>query len=420
MLLIKMPIKIRFEEKEEIKQIRYDLIGLNKNPFHPDPDPPDPPKVFADYRKFWNKTITKITLVVRRGYNQNLILFANYGRGKSHIIKFLRSKINSVEIPGIAFVANVPQSLRFRDLYKELITSVNKDLLIRMLKPDKIKNLSGRLGKDVESALNFLFKKDKTDLAWRWLRGDSTYSDERWTISVKNKLERDDEICLSALLALVEALIKSDSKIIFVGLDEVETAKTRIPSESRSTEKLLELFRRFVDEVPSNVFFLLAATEEWRRVWNRFGPLVSRFPAYDIETIDNISKIEEYKLFVLEYLESERIDDEKIWNEIGTIHKEKKGSMSKEQLKESGFSDEEYEELVKKRKLSMEYLLFPFTDDGIEKLFEITGGLPRNIVKSCHFLIEKSIEQAYDMKSVITIDKNFVLEHESDIKPLLL
>jgi len=109
-----MPTKIKFEE-EEIKPIRYDLIGLNKNPFHPGPSPPDPPKVFAEYREVWDKIKGKISLVRTRGYNQNLILFADYGRGKSHIIKFLKSQINSGSSNGIAFIANVPQSLKFSD-----------------------------------------------------------------------------------------------------------------------------------------------------------------------------------------------------------------------------------------------------------------------------------------------------------------
>jgi hypothetical protein len=414
-----MPMKIKFQEKKEIKQTRYNLIGLSRNPFHPDPDPPDAPKVFAEYRKVWNKISTKISLAKTRGYNQNLILFANYGRGKSHILKFLRSQINSGDIRGIAFFALVPQSLRFSDLYKGLITSVNKSLLMERLKLDKIKDLRGQLGEDIESALKCLFNQDKSPLAWRWLQGSSTYSDERTWISVKNKLERNDEDCLSAFLALVDALIKSDNNLVFVGIDEIETAKARSPSEARSTEKLLELFRRFVDEVKSNVFFILAATEEWQAVWNMFGPLVSRFPSYDIETLEPISKINEFRLFVLEYLESERVDQEAIWNKINEAHQDKKSFVSKEQLRDSGVPDEEIDELFEKRRSYKEYLLFPFTDDGIEKLFEITRGLPRNIVRSCHFLIEKSVEQVSDIGSVKAINRDFVLANKSEIEPLI-
>lgn len=412
-----MPTKIKFEEKEEIKPIRYDLVGLNKNPFHSDPSPPDSPKVFAEYREVWKKIMTKISLVRTRGYNQNLILFANYGRGKSHIIRFLRSQINS-STNGIAFIANTPQSLKFSDLYKSLITSIDKNLLMQRIRPEKLTSLCGQLGKDIESALKSLFKTEKSELAWRWLQGLSTYSYERLEISVKSKLERGDEICLSALLGIFDAIKKSGNVLIFLGIDEVETAKTRTPSESRNTEKLLELFRRFIDEAHSNVFFLLAATEEWQKIWNQFGPLVSRFPSYDIETLNPISKISEYRLFILEYLESERKDDA-TWSKGLEIYQDKKGCMTKEQLKESGVSYEEINELFERRKSSIEHLLFPFADDGIDKLFKITGGLPRNIVKSCHLLIEKSVERASDFKGIEVIDEEFVLEHESEIKPLI-
>jgi len=413
-----MPKKLDFEE-EEPGEIRYDLIGLNRNPFHPDPDPPDPPRVFAEYRKIWSKINTKISLVRKRGYNQNLMLFGDYGRGKSHIIKFLRSQINSRGSHGIAFIANVPQSLRFSDLYKVLITSVDKNLLMERIKPTEAKALPGRLGKDIESALKCLFKSEKSELAWRWLQGSVTYSEERWEISVKNKLEKDDEICLSALVALFEALVKSGIKLIFLGIDEVETAKTRYASETRSTEKLLELFRRLIDEVQSNIFFLLAATEEWFKVWGRFGPLVTRFPPYDIESLDPISEIEEYKLFILEYLESERVDDKEIWNRIRRTHQGKTSSVSREQLQESGVPNDEIDELFEKRKQTREYLLFPFTDEGVATLFEMTKGSPRNIVRSCHFLIEKTIEQAMDIESVEAIDRDFVLKYKSEILPLL-
>ena len=414
-----MPVEMKYEDKEETKRIQYNLVGLNKNPFHPDPDPPDPPKVFAEYRKVWNKIITKISLVRTRGYNQNLMLFGDYGRGKSHIIKFFRSRINSRGIQGIAFIANVPQSLRFSDLYKNLITSVDKNLLMERIKLGSINNLRGRLGKDVESALKCLFKSEKSELAWRWLQGSLTYSEERLWISVKHKLERDDEVCLSALIAVFDALIKSGCKLIFVGIDEVETAKTRYASESRSTERLLEQFRRFIDEVPSNIFFLLTATEEWLKVWSRFGPLVSRFPPYDIETLATISGIDEYKLFILEYLESERIDRAEVWSRICEIHQDKKSSMSTKQLQDSDVPTEEISKLLEKRRLLQEHLLFPFTDDGVIALFEITGGLPRNIVKSCHFLTEKSVEEADDISSVKAIDRAFIDKYVLEIKPLL-
>jgi len=415
-----MPTKIRLEEKKEIEQIRYELVGLKKNPFHPDPDPPDLPTVFAEYRKVWDKISSKISLVRTKGYNQNLILFANYGRGKSHIIKFLRSQLNSSEMQGIAFISNLPQSLSFSDLYKRLITSVEKNVLMERIKPDKIENLHGQIGKDMESALKCLFDPNKSGLAWQWLQGVSTYADERLGISVKSKIERGDELCLTALLALFDALIKSNIKIIFVGIDELETAKTRTTGESRDTERLLELIRRFIDEVQSNVFLLLAATEEWQKVWNRFGPLVSRFPSYDIETLEPISDIEEYKLFILEYLESERVDDVKVWKETCEMNKDQKSQITKEQLLKSGVSDIEIDELYSKRESLEEYLLFPFTDDGIVQLFKITGGLPRNVVKSCHFLIEKSVEQASDVNPVNVINAKFVLTSGPEIKPLLL
>ena len=412
-----MPTKLDLEE--EPREMRYDFVGLNRNPFHPDPDPPDPPKVFAEYRKIWSKINTKISLVRKRGYNQNLMLFGDYGRGKSHAIKFLRSQINSGATHGIAFIANVPQSLRFSDLYNTLITSINKNLLMEKIKPGKAEGLPGRLGKDMESALKCLFKPEKSELAWRWLQGSVTYSGERQRIPVMNKLDRGDEICLSALVALFEALVKSGVKLIFVGIDEVETAKTRYASETRSTERLLESFRRLIDEVQSNIFFLLAATEEWYKVWSRFGPLVTRFPSYDIHHLDEISKIEEYKLFILDYLDSERVDEDEIWNKIREKHQEKTSSMSREQLQESGLSDDEIYELVEKRKSMRDYLLFPFTDEGVYALFEMTKGLPRNIVRSCHYLIEKAIEQASDIDSVKTIDRDFVLKHEPEILPLV-
>ncbi len=45
----------------------------------------------------------------------------------------------------------------------------------------------------------------------------------------------------------------------------------------------------------------------------------------------------------------------------------------------------------------------PFTTDAIDRIFEITGGFPREVIKVCDKLIKESAE-----KNIFTIDRNFI------------
>jgi len=392
----------------------YAFLGLKKNPFHPSSHPPENVKIIADYSEIYYKIQEKLNWVVSRDYNEKIIIFGSYGQGKSHILRATYNIIKDEDVKSVLFYTHLPIDLRFRTLYnKLLVENLDQSKIKDIFQNGKPTSLSGPLGADVLTALNCILDDKKSDTAWKWLRGSPTYSHERNDIDVSIKLDRNDEYCVSALLALVEAFVLAGVDIIYFGIDEVETAKTSTPSDARKTEQLLSLFRRLIDGFKSKTLFMLASTSEWGIVWTGFGALYSRFPESDTIVIPYVEKIETMKVFVFDFLYPSR-DDSNI-TEIRKKLKLDDFSLTEKDLLESKVRREDIEDLKKDTKL-LEIGVYPFSRKSLESLLEISEKLPRNIVKSCHLLIEKLVElKKSDPEKIYYINDKFLSDHKDEL-----
>lgn len=396
-----MPKELIPRKKPEA-DIALKILGLKANPFHADPDPTEPPRTFADFRETWKILMDKVSTVISRGYNQRLVVFGRYGSGKSHVLRFLNNRIGSNysrrDDRGIGFYSPIPLSMKFSDLYTSFIRSLSKERLAFLYNLPSEKKLEIPIKNELQNALKYLGKDGPEDeIAWRWICALPTYAEERWKIGVTLKPERKDQLCLTIFVSLLKLLLEKDVKIIFIGIDELEKLRTYTTWERRLTQNLLENFRQLIDSFPERVFFALAATSEWERVFNSYGAFSSRFSSNEkcVLKIFRNKKMAEFKLFIFEYLDLERTEKEMIISLSAKAESgEKVSRLSEDEIKEANVTDDvDLRYLKSWQNESREILLYPFSSEALRQVLEISQGFPRRIIQISNLLIENAIDE---------------------------
>lgn len=380
----------------------FQLLLLENNPFHPDPDPTKPPKTFADFRDVWKLVTGKVNTLLQTGFNQRLALIANNGYGKSHILRFLAADIDTIfqkqDFMGISFYTNLPLSRRFRDLYGQLVESVGFQKLLWVY------NQEGHFDKptytieynELLKALLNLKDEQKYEKAWKWLIAKPTLAEERRDIGVNSQLHRDDDACLKILISIQEFLISKKIQIIFIGIDELERLGISTSRERRQTENIFEYFRNMIDLFPNKVFFTIAGTLDWDDAFSQHGALRTRFGIDEVKYLEDFSTKSEldYKLFILEYLDiaREKISKRKIRSMLSMVSEiETVDYIDKKDFVEMNI-EEEYDYFKKKYEFKKKIYLYPFTSDCLKILKAASYNLPRNIVTNCNKLIQKKYD----------------------------
>lgn len=402
-----MPKELIPQKKPEAENA-LKTLGLKANPFHADPDPTEPPRTFADFRDVWIMLEDKVNTAISRGYNQRLMIFGSYGSGKSHILRFLAHQIGSSyshqDNRGISFYGAIPLTMRFSDLYTSFIKSISKEKLV-FLRNLSFKKGASPINEELKNALSHLGKDDsKDEIAWRWICALPTYTDERLNIGVTTKLEKNDQACLSMLVSLISLLLEKDVKIVFIGIDELERLRTLSASERRSTQNFLEYFRQLIDLLPQRVFLVLAGSNEWERVFTGYGAFSSRFSMNEKCYLKSFKEknMAEFKLFIFEYLDIERIKKDEFFASFGSFQsKEKIAGLSDSEFKDAGVSDKnDLQYLNSWEDSSKEIRLYPFSSDALEYILNLSRGVPRSIIQICNLLIERAIDELTALKQM--------------------
>lgn len=386
-----------------LSKIDYSRFHLVFNPFPAVGIPEEIPATTADRAEI----LDRFKEVLRQGLFQNrstvTVLTGEYGAGKSHLLKYLKYRINTQLLTSKdralgVYVKSVGRG--FRDLYLYFIDDVGRDFLtgcsaelIRsyLVKADEDgsryiydRSLAGKhpLSKGVEEFLKIarfkdlfhniaksyevvrnkdvlksfltLAHPDYAPVAWRWLIGERLDKAEQELLDVEGNIE-DSKEAQSALQAIVSLFLASGIKSVALLLDEFENF-TLIPRISR--ERYMDDVRHFIDDNPAGIALIIAATPfAYKELSDPPSALTRRLAgnAFELKFF-NQSDIEE---LITRYLQ------------IGRRYKAVPSSTLE------GHPQTTPE-------------IYPFTKDGIKRIDERTRGLVSSVVNVCRESIDKA------------------------------
>ena len=216
-------------------------------------------------------------------------------------------------------------------------------------------------------AILHLAHPDYSAIAWRWLLGENLTSDERKVIRVEENIS-DVSIAEVIFQDVIDLLISSGHKSIVLLIDEFENF-TLIPKNQR--DRFMDGMRHFIDNNPKSLYLIFTTTPfAWTELTEVTTALTRRLAGNEYEL--KFFNEKDIKELIIRYLKLVRKDQElpKIANEYET--------------------DE---------------LIFPFTEDSIKKLYELSEGLVSSVIKYCRKSIDYSIESKIPIIDSKVIEK---------------
>lgn len=384
----------------EIKR-DYSKYGLTKNPFPYAGIPEDNPEFCID-REIELEKIQECIGVSLGGSSTHLALIGNYGNGKTHILKYVRSEINKQltlsEFKAAAgFVINPGQS--FADIYRnfmhdlgidffkravwriigKIVISANKhdvfykkvrrlSKILRELqkKPEMVKKyveeghilLPAILGEarkilmstvksvDIVNAFLQLVMDENYLLAWKWISGELTLHEQRKQIGVVTNIDKDHR-ALDAFLNIKSILRIAGIKLICVLIDEFENLESlSLPQK----QNLLNSIRHLIDLNPNGLCIIIACTPEtWKSIIKEYHAFSERiFKEVLLKPLNE----QTIKRFIAEYLNHYKGDQN--------------------------------------ANIEFNPPLYPFTEDAINLILKASQGNVRRILSLCNLALDSA------------------------------
>jgi len=401
---------------------------FTRNPFPPIPIAEEEPRIFIDREKVIKaiSDVTKETFITKK--SQTLLLQGLFGSGKSHTLKYVKSKINSQlatqpKSKGIAVYVQSPGS-DIRHFYSNIVEDLGLNFLqmqsYRLIwnflkdKPHLIDdnffdeglkrktrtllssggdeflflrenfNRSGVRVLDVYESIKQEFEpkmafgdvltaflnltnEDNAFLAWRWLLAENLKSDERNELRVSKNFEDGNDV-LKGFNTLKTLLAITGFDTIFILVDEFEKISELHPLPK---SRYFDDFRHFIDLNPGGVCLILCVTPAgWAEIQSGGHPLARRLMVnvYWLEPFD----LEKTASLINAYIAIER-------EQFTSNQKIKKEDLYK-QMKEKEIPDLE---------------LFPFTRDSVKIIHRFSGGVVSEILRTCKTLIDVGCDEGY-------------------------
>jgi len=344
------------------------------------------------------------------------MLMADFGMGKSHILKYIRRRINLDlrERPGGSGISaySIPGKSML-DLYIGAVEDLGEEFLIevssaisrahpevrpddptpgmqyelwsdiaghRYYVPEHVNRLwqvlprsaQRRIDKDYFAALIFLQDDKRRDDALYWLQGGSPPKAKRDAMGISSLITRDT--AEKAFVSLVEAIRQAGYSHFYLCLDEMEKLTYL---SSRLQSEYFEQLRHVIDQLTDGLSIFGAVTPDaWQVLEDARHAFQSRlrgFPILKLPPMDSQDVIQ----LVCEYMSEERI-----------VHAESNKypyDQVARTVQELGLP------VSVEDQLALE--LFPFSLNVIEAIAEQTRGNPRDILKACAWLIDSGYDQ---------------------------
>ena len=422
--------RIPFELKE-LSPRDYSGYFLTQNPFPAISVAEEDPKVFVDRDRVMKGVHDLIVSVMTTGKSQTMVIQGTYGSGKSHILKFVRSKINAQlsmnpKNKALAVYVESPRST-FTEMYSEIVIGIGlafaKDIAARVLtnylitNPSELERAVIKRTKDSSaSKLLEMLKKDYTCLSeimssgelkqfdvihsaaqsmqnefkirdypfaffrildpgtesssWRWILGERLERQERGLLEVNSLIEENG---LDAFHDFKLLYLKAGFKALFILLDELERV-TELHSSLES--RYFDDLRHFVDNSTDNVCLVSCVTPGGFAAIQASGhPLQRRLLSFN-ETLEPFDFDLSAKL-VSAYIADARDEYQKI----------------------SGKKDEAMDKKISSLHRGADPGIFPFTKDSLTTIHEITGGNVGDLLTACSRLLDAACDQKLEVIS---------------------
>jgi len=389
--------------------INYHSYFLTRNPFPSIGVPEEEPSFYIE-RENETVIIARALASSLRGSSTHLSIVAGYGNGKTHLLRYIKKEIkkhldkkNSEKIL-VGYIGSSGTS--FREIYRCFMYDIGYDFFyelswqiigytaLKLIEKEKLnfteepKKVEAYLKRDLGSIkklaedgiviLSSLIKETKEEflplvkwqdflvaflqlimeetslLAWRWISGDPTYSEQRRELGIVTSIDTDER-ALQIFMCIMRVLKTLGYDLICLLLDEFESIEMLIPLKRQA---LLNSIRHLIDLNPGGLSLIIACTPE---TWS---DVIRDYHAFSERILKKMAlkPLNEQKIntFVKEYLRSCRTVDR---NELI--------------------------QMLNKRKMNIEDPeLYPFTNEALKMLLEASQGNIRRMLSLCNIAID--------------------------------
>lgn len=393
------------------------------NPFPSIPVPGAEVRVFIDRDEIMKEVSNVTKDCFNTGKSQTIILQGNYGNGKSHTLRYIKSRINAqlatreerrgiasyVQSPGASIadlVSSIVEDLGFDFLriqaYSLLANFFNsrpdrmryvigpeaekgkgkpptipsdivamarllrrENLRLRELLSDLIKTLQVKLP-DFAKSFFQLVDEPVSGLAWRWLLGENLSRAERESLDVTSDME-GSENALSAFATLRTLLEAASFPVMYILVDEFEkVSETRTPARSRYFDDL----RHFIDQNDTGVCLIACVSPTGWTIIRGSGHPLSRRLLGNVHWLESFGR-DEIKRLVAAHIALARQE----YLELGDV--------SAQDLKR------------KVQEKSADLDLYPFSEGAVTILYDVTKGNISEVIRLCKKLLDAGCDSDY-------------------------
>lgn len=336
----------------ELKVRDYAPYFLTQNPFPYTPVPDDRPTLMVDQERAMGRLLDVISTARNTGRSNHAVIIGPYGSGKSHILKHLQSVIEE-RFARTMLACYIPTLGRdFLHLYRSFMADLGMSRLSELAKVAEDAGIPPSLS----SALKALQDEETRGKAWRWLIGDEL-SVELHELGISRRI--DPTFAQSVLKVILSLLRRVGRSVVCLLIDEMEVL-SEIEIERR--QAMLDSLRHLVDDNPQGLCFIFACTPAgWDDVF-KYGLALARRLSRNVVYLESLTE-QTAREFVAAFVRRFRTGEKGL----------------KRHLKEKGMP----KELID---------TFPFTADGIAKLFEASRGNTGEMVKYCNMAVDHGID----------------------------
>lgn len=380
----------------DLSKIDYSPLGLEINPFPSVGIPEEVPAVTADREEVLKHFKTSLRETIFENKSTITVLSGDWGAGKSHILKYLKYKVNTElldsDTPVMAvYLKSVGRN--FKDLYLYFIDDIGREQLTNTAK-QVIKKFLDDIGEEkakdfiydnaakesfnldtitmdefllitryydifyeiqkrlknvdtqVLNAFLYLAHPENFSIAWRWFLGESISLDERKMIKVQENID-DSRNAEMVLQGLVSIFVQAGLDTLVLLIDEFENFSL---INKNQRDKYLNELRHFIDENPNKLYLVVAGTPTAYADMTEVPSALTRRLAGQEFILDKFD-IKNIKELINLYILNARI--------------------------------KETEKIDKLLKDAQNPDLYPFTDEAIDALYERTKGNVGYIIKIC-------------------------------------
>lgn len=391
----------------ELTKVDYSPFFLTRNPFPAIGIPSEGPLITADRQQILNRFKEALRQTIFEDKTSITVLTGDYGSGKSHLLKYLKYRVNTQLLTSgnqafAIYVKSVGRS--FKDMYLYFIDDIGRDFLtdqaLKLIrsylknigdagarkyvyekelskKPDLIsinveqilegsrfcdlfhdirKTLAGIRNSNVIYALLSLAHPNYAPVAWRWFLGESLTKDEKGLILVDDTID-DAADAQDAFRSIIAILRKSGIRAIVLLIDEFERF-TLVPKQSR--DQYMDDIRHFIDDNPSGNCLVIAVTPTAYKWLNEVpNALTRRLSGAEFEL--SFFNEDETKELIARYIQTARKENANL-------------------------------SLVIKDRPNISPALYPFTNDGVKRIDERAKGLVSAIINLCRDSMDAAIQ----------------------------